>query len=70
LSINFIEASLIAKDKLIKKKAHDAYIFDDGFPLGCAYFLKLLDQNEQFDSLHWFDELDRKFDADVKNLKA
>jgi len=69
LILNYIEASLIAKDKLIKKKAADTYICDDGFAIGLAYFLKMLNQDDKFDSLHWFDELSRKFEADFKLLK-
>jgi len=69
LTLNYIEANLIAKDKLIKKKAQDTYICDDGFAIGAAYFLKLLNQNNKFDSLHWFEELTKKFESDARFIK-
>jgi hypothetical protein len=37
--------------------------------LGAAYFLRLLGQDNKFDGLHWFDELKKKFDGDLKVLK-
>eukprot|EP01116_Phalansterium_solitarium_P022075 TRINITY_DN715_c0_g3_i1.p1 TRINITY_DN715_c0_g3~~TRINITY_DN715_c0_g3_i1.p1 ORF type:complete len:180 (-),score=57.45 TRINITY_DN715_c0_g3_i1:253-750(-) len=56
LTVNFVEHAMIGKDKLSKRKP-GSFFCDDGFALGVAYCLKLLGQNHQFDSLHWFDEV-------------
>ena len=45
---------LSAKEKLSKKNKHGAAFTDDGFAIGVAYILKLLDLYAPFDALHWF----------------
>jgi len=57
LTINYVESVMMAKEKLGKRNTKDTYISDDGFSLGLVYFLKLLNQNEDFGSLHWRDEV-------------
>jgi WASH complex subunit 7 len=42
LTLNYIEHIQKAKDKIQKKNNKDAFISDDGFPLGMAYLLKIL----------------------------
>jgi WASH complex subunit 7 len=37
---------------------------------GIAYILKLLDQNKQFDSLHWFEEVQKKYSEERKAVQA
>ena len=39
---------------------------DDGFPLGCVYFLKLLKMDKVFDGLHWEEVIRKKFSIDIK----
>lgn len=61
LIINFIDHALIAKDKLTKKGGKEGTFTDDGFAIGIAYILKLLDLNKEFDALHWFNAIDEKY---------
>jgi len=57
VSLNFIEHVQRGKDKIFKKNNKDAFISDDGFALGMAYLLKILQQTEQYDSLNWFQHM-------------
>eukprot|EP01104_Vermistella_antarctica_P012640 TRINITY_DN3700_c0_g2_i4.p1 TRINITY_DN3700_c0_g2~~TRINITY_DN3700_c0_g2_i4.p1 ORF type:complete len:921 (-),score=299.85 TRINITY_DN3700_c0_g2_i4:108-2870(-) len=66
LTVNFIDHSLIMKDKMRKTtkaaiKDAGAGFTDDGFAIGIAYILRLLDQNELFDTLHWFESVSTHF---------
>ncbi|EFA80426.1 hypothetical protein PPL_07260 [Heterostelium album PN500] len=74
LTINFIDHIINAKDKLFKKSkaigAESLQFTDDGFAIGLAYILKLLDQNREFDSLHWFDRISKKYTEDQARILA
>ncbi|KAK2158033.1 hypothetical protein LSH36_178g02040 [Paralvinella palmiformis] len=61
LTLNFVEYMINSKEKLNKKNKHGAAFTDDGFAMGVAYILKLLDQYHEFDSLHWFQSVRRKY---------
>ncbi|KAM3833616.1 WASH complex subunit 4 isoform 2-T2 [Vipera latastei] len=65
--LNFIEHSISCKEKLNKKNKIGAAFTDDGFAMGVAYILKLLDQYQEFDSLHWFQSVREKY---VKEIRA
>ena len=41
-----------------------AYFTDDGFAIGIAYILAILKQNDQFESMHWFDTMYHKYGAE------
>ena len=78
LTINFVETSRIAKDRMQRLKAggrnranqSDAYFTDDGFALGCAFILTTLKLGRRFDTLHWFDTLKTKFDTEARSIDA
>ncbi len=69
LTINFVENIFSAKDKMAKKKA-GTYFTDDGFAIGVAFILKLLDQHKAFESLHWFEELDQQYQKELQKLRS
>uniref|UniRef100_A0A673N550 WASH complex subunit 4 n=1 Tax=Sinocyclocheilus rhinocerous TaxID=307959 RepID=A0A673N550_9TELE len=67
LAVNFVEHSISCKEKLSKKNKVGAAFTDDGFAMGVAYILKLLDQYQEFDSLHWFQAVREKY---MKEMNA
>eukprot|EP00299_Pterocystis_sp_00344_P018480 c9221_g1_i1.p1 GENE.c9221_g1_i1~~c9221_g1_i1.p1 ORF type:complete len:1167 (-),score=295.14 c9221_g1_i1:59-3418(-) len=56
LIINFLEHMINSKDTLAKRSKEGCFT-DDGFAMGLAYLLQIVNQSEKFDSLHWFDSL-------------
>lgn len=68
LTLNYIEHIQRAKEKLFKRNNKDAFISDDGFPLGVAYLLKILGQEKLFNGLNWFKSMQKKLERDAKNF--
>ncbi|CAL1541419.1 unnamed protein product [Lymnaea stagnalis] len=68
LTINFVEHSISCKEKMNRKNKVGAAFTDDGFAMGVAYILKLLDQYYEFDSLHWFQSVRDKFKKDKEQV--
>uniref|UniRef100_A0A1B0D0L9 WASH complex subunit 4 n=1 Tax=Phlebotomus papatasi TaxID=29031 RepID=A0A1B0D0L9_PHLPP len=69
LTINFVEHMLSMKDRIGKKNRQDAVLFtDDGFVMGLAYILKILDQIDEFNSLHWFRAVKVKYMAEKDKI--
>ncbi|XP_017774275.1 PREDICTED: WASH complex subunit 7 [Nicrophorus vespilloides] len=69
LTINFIEHSLTSKDRLNKKNREGAAFTDDGFAMGLAYIIELLDQGSQLNSIHWFQSVKAKQLGNRKELE-
>ncbi|TMW66090.1 hypothetical protein Poli38472_003855 [Pythium oligandrum] len=62
LTINFVETMVQAKDLMYKNtRRRESYFTDDGFAIGIAYILAILDQGEMFDALHWFEGVTLKY---------
>lgn len=68
LTVNFVEHSIGCKEKLNKKNKTGAAFTDDGFAMGVAYILKLLDQYLEFDSLHWFQAVRDKYKKEMSTM--
>lgn len=69
LSLNFVEHMILSKDKMSKKNKVGAAFTDDGFAMGVAYILKLLDQDTNFEALHWFDSIWKHISNERKLLQ-
>ncbi|XP_054164766.1 WASH complex subunit 4-like [Oppia nitens] len=65
LTYNFVENLIISKEKMTRKNKVGAAFTDDGFAMGVAYILKLLNQFNDFDSLHWFSSVSDKIKAEI-----
>ncbi|CAB3987009.1 WASH complex subunit 4-like, partial [Paramuricea clavata] len=70
LTLNFVEYSMSRKEKMTKKNKEGAAFTDDGFAMGVAYILKLLNQYKEFDSLHWFQSVDQKYQTDMRKVQS
>eukprot|EP01087_Luapelamoeba_hula_P010422 TRINITY_DN2761_c0_g1_i4.p1 TRINITY_DN2761_c0_g1~~TRINITY_DN2761_c0_g1_i4.p1 ORF type:complete len:775 (-),score=117.22 TRINITY_DN2761_c0_g1_i4:17-2341(-) len=70
LTLNFVHHIMKCKDKLYKKQLDDVTFTDDGFVIGIAYILKLLDQYSHFDSLHWWDAVNEYIEQDKTRITA
>ena len=56
---------------MYKQQAHrtrEAYYADDGFAVGIAYILAILQQGSRFDSLHWFKCMSEKMKSEQAEL--
>ncbi|XP_056631164.1 WASH complex subunit 4 [Diorhabda sublineata] len=69
LTINYIEYSLNCKDRLNKRNKTEYAFTDDGFALGLAYIIEILNQEEQVNGLHWFQSVQKKINNDKIKIK-
>lgn len=69
LTLNFVEHMILSKDKMSKKNKVGAAFTDDGFAMGVAYIMKLLDQDSNFEGLHWFDSVWKHINDERKQLQ-
>ncbi|XP_018328614.1 WASH complex subunit 4 [Agrilus planipennis] len=69
LTINFIQHIVACKERLSKKNKTGAAFTDDGFAMGLAYIIELLDQTSNLNSLHWFQSINTKITEQRKALE-
>ena len=69
LTINYIEHIIAAKEKMNKKNKDDAFFTDDGLAMGIAYILRVLDQWNLFDSLHWFQSVREMYKDQIQKVQ-
>ncbi len=69
LSLTWLDASMRGKDMLNKKfQTFDAYYTDDGFAVGSAFILEVLDQSSSLDKLNWFESCCVSFAKNRKDI--
>uniref|UniRef100_A0A1B0BTZ9 WASH complex subunit 4 N-terminal domain-containing protein n=1 Tax=Glossina palpalis gambiensis TaxID=67801 RepID=A0A1B0BTZ9_9MUSC len=69
LTMNYVEHMLAMKAKINKKEREEVILFDDGFPVGLAYVLKLLNQIGDFNTLQWFATIRDRFEMESRKIK-
>lgn len=67
--MNYVEHMLAMKAKINKKEREEVILFDDGFPVGLAYVLKLLNQIGDFNTLQWFATIRERFEMESRKIK-
>ncbi|WKX96666.1 hypothetical protein Q1695_012812 [Nippostrongylus brasiliensis] len=70
LMVNFVEHMLVCRDRL-KKRAQlqkEITFTDDGFIMGLAYILTVLNLWPQFTSLNWFRSVTKKCQVEHESL--
>eukprot|EP01156_Anaeramoeba_ignava_P010318 Anaeramoba_ignava/a479362_86.p1 GENE.a479362_86~~a479362_86.p1 ORF type:complete len:1184 (-),score=304.20 a479362_86:2743-5994(-) len=66
--LNFIEHIIISKEK-ITKRAVDASFCDDGFALGIAFILRVLGQDDDYDSLRWYSAVSSHYREEYRKVE-
>ncbi len=69
VTLNAIESLLKGKEKLSKRGVDSEATFsDDGFALGLAYLLRVLNQMKVFNDIHWFDAVRKHYRQERQKL--
>lgn len=70
LTMSYVDHIQRGKERIqSKNKNIGGFISDDGFPLGVAYLLKILDQSNKFQQLNWFESMLNKLKNDLKDIQ-
>ena len=65
LCLNHVQHVLEAKERLAKGARSGALFTEDGFAMGVAFLLKLLDLNGAFDALYWWEAVAERAQTDL-----
>lgn len=69
--MSYVEHIQRGKERIASKNKNiGGFISDDGFPLGVAYLLKILDQSNKFQQLNWFESMLTKLKTDLKDIES
>jgi WASH complex subunit 7 len=69
LCLSWVDASYQAKMLMYKSnRTRDTYYTDDGFAVGLAYIMAILQQGSKFESLHWFQCMRDKLSTDAQAI--
>ena len=68
--MSYVEHVQRGKERISSKNKNvGGFISDDGFPLGVAYLLKILDQSKKFQQLNWFESMLSKLKSDHTDIE-
>uniref|UniRef100_A0A158Q8R7 WASH-7_N domain-containing protein n=1 Tax=Elaeophora elaphi TaxID=1147741 RepID=A0A158Q8R7_9BILA len=67
LTINYVDRMLSCKGKLGRRAKQNNTFTDDGFILGVAFILALMDQHTYFSDLNWFQSVARDCEEEIVN---
>ncbi|VDK70090.1 unnamed protein product [Litomosoides sigmodontis] len=67
LTINYVDRMLSCKGKLGRRAKQNNTFTDDGFILGVAFILEVLDQHSYFSDLNWFQSVARECEEEIVN---
>eukprot|EP00850_Spirogloea_muscicola_P014459 SM000104S09329 [mRNA] locus=s104:89697:101114:+ [translate_table: standard] len=70
LTVNAVNSILQGREQLSRRRggASSTTLADDGFMLGVAYILRVLQQEKVFAALHWFQSVSSHFDMQVAQI--
>ncbi|EED91652.1 hypothetical protein THAPSDRAFT_262956, partial [Thalassiosira pseudonana CCMP1335] len=69
LCLCWMDASIQGKEMMHKKNiSRNGYFTDDGFAVGLAFCLSVLEQNKQYECLNWFKSIQNKYADDEEDL--
>ena len=66
VSTSQVEYVVNGRNKLKQRDNKEAFISDDGFPLGLAFLLRILGINEEFNGLNWFASVETKLNKEIE----
>lgn len=68
LTLCHVRHMVATKERLAKRSRTGASFADDGFTLGLTYLLQTLNLTSFFDSLQWFETLEKKYETEQNSI--